>query len=141
MTPQETAERAIQTMWNNDTAASWAGLRLGAMAPGKAQVEMELQPNHCNGHGTAHGGVLYILASSAFAMAINSYNERAVAQNGSISYLAPAHVGDHLTAQAVERNRTGRTGLFDVTVKRDDGTVIAEFRGVSRVIGGPVFED
>ena len=39
-------------------------------------------------------------------------------------------------ARAVERQRAGRSGIYDVTVTRDEGVVIAEFRGHSRTIGG-----
>jgi acyl-CoA thioesterase len=45
-----------------------------------------------------------------------------------------------LVAEAVLRTRFGRSGLYDVTVRRD-GDVIAEFRGRSHQLGhqlGPV---
>jgi acyl-CoA thioesterase len=32
----------------------------------------------------------------------------------------------------------GRRGIFDVTVRRDDGTVIAEFRGHSHATSRPL---
>ena len=34
------------------------------------------------------------------------------------------------------RHRAGRSGIYDITVTRQDGTVIAEFRGHSRTIEG-----
>ena len=43
-------------------------------------------------------------------------------------------LGDVLEARAVERTRFGRSGIYDVTVRRGDD-VIAEFRGTSRTIG------
>ncbi len=40
-----------------------------------------------------------------------------------------------LEAVATERTRHGRSGVYDVTVRRPvDGQVIAEFRGRSRTI-------
>jgi acyl-CoA thioesterase len=42
-------------------------------------------------------------------------------------------VGDVLIAEAVERARYGRNGIYDVTVTRD-GDVVAEFRGDSRTL-------
>jgi len=140
MTPEETAMRATKIMWESDTASKWAGMTLGPVGPGRAEVAMTLTPDQCNGHGTAHGGVLYMLAGSAFAMAINSYNIRAVAQSGTITYLAPAHVADHLTATAREVTKAGRTGLYDVEIANQNAEIIAQFRGTSRTIGGPLFE-
>ena len=49
-------------------------------------------------------------------------------------FVRPAHEGDVLTAYAEERTRFGRSGIYDVTVKRSSGEVVAEFRGRSRVI-------
>ena len=51
-----------------------------------------------------------------------------------------SRAGDMLVAEAVLRTRFGRSGLYDVTVRRD-GDVIAEFRGRSHQLGhqlGPV---
>ena len=44
--------------------------------------------------------------------------------------------GDLLVATATERTRYGRSGIYDVTVARDDGEVVAEFRGRSRTLNG-----
>jgi len=38
-------------------------------------------------------------------------------------------------AEASERTRFGRNGVYDVTVRRADGSVVAEFRGQSRTTG------
>jgi acyl-CoA thioesterase len=42
--------------------------------------------------------------------------------------------GDELVAEAVERTRFGRNGIYDVTVRRGAETV-AELRGRSRTVG------
>lgn len=140
MTPQEIAERATSIMWDGDTASDWAGMTLGKVGPGTAEVTMTVRPEHCNGHGTAHGGVIYMLAGTAFAMAINSYNIRAVAQGGAITYLSPGHKGDLLTARAKEVAQAGRSGVFDVSISNQNDEIVAEFRGNSRSIGGSLFD-
>jgi acyl-CoA thioesterase len=99
-------------------------------------LTMRIRPDMANGHGIAHGGFTFTLADSAFAFACNSHNRRTVAQGCDIAFLAPAHAGDVLEAEAVERWRQGRSGIYDVTVRRG-GHVVAEFRGRSREIGGP----
>jgi acyl-CoA thioesterase len=42
--------------------------------------------------------------------------------------------GDVLTATAAERTRYGRSGIYDVTVRRGE-EIVAEFRGHSRTVG------
>jgi acyl-CoA thioesterase len=89
-----------------------------------------------NGHGVAHGGFIFALADTAFAYACNSYNNRVVAQFCCINFILPGQLGDELTARAVEVSRAKRSGIYDVTISRADGAIIAEFRGNSRVIKG-----
>jgi acyl-CoA thioesterase len=92
---------------------------------------MRVRDDMVNGHRICHGGFVFALADSAFAFACNSYGRPAVAQDCDIVFVAPARLGDVLTADAAERTRYGRNGIYDVTVRRD-GEVIAEFRGRSR---------
>ena len=102
---------------------------------------MTVEKHHTNGHDICHGGFIFTLADSAFAFACNSYNQIAVAQHNTISFIAPGARGDRLTAHAREISRTGRSGLYDVRVTNQDGRLIAEFRGASRVVKGVHFDD
>ena len=134
--PREAAAEIARRVMATDLAAQKLGITLDNAAPGSATLSMTVREEMTQGHGTCHGGVTFTLADTAFAVACNSHDEKAVALHCSISYLAPAAVGDRLTATAVERSRRGRSGLYDITVTRQDGTVIAEFRGHSRTVGG-----
>lgn len=135
------AVQSAEVMWSGDQASKWAGMSLEGVGPGTATVSMTIAKDHTNGHGTAHGGVLYMLAGTAFAIACNSHNQKAVAQGGSIDYLSPAEVGDELLANASEVSRQGKSGVYDVTVKKTDGTVVALFRGKSRTIPGQHYDE
>lgn len=134
MTPQALAEACARTMWNNDTASQELKMSIDKVGPGLAVLSMTVTHQMTNGHGSAHGGYIFTLADSAFAFACNTYNQVTVAQQCSITYIAPGIEGDRLTAQAREISRTGRSGLYDVRITKDDGTLIAEFRGHSRTI-------
>jgi acyl-CoA thioesterase len=140
MTAEEIARRSAEAMWARDDASKWLGARLDAVGPGTASVSMKVEKHHTNGHDICHGGFIFTLADSAFAFACNSYNQIAVAQHNTISFIAPGFRGDRLTAQAREISRSGRSGLYDVRVTNQDGRLIAEFRGASRVIKGVHFE-
>jgi acyl-CoA thioesterase len=127
-------------MWRDDLASRGLGMTLDSVAAGRATVSMTVREDMTNGHGTAHGGFIFTLADSAFAFACNSHNERTVAQACDIVFTAPAHAGDRLVAEAVERHRFGRNGLYDIRVSCDD-RVVAEFRGRSRTVGGALVGD
>lgn len=134
--PRTVAAKSARVMWAADQASNWLGLEIVSVAPGQAVVTLALQQHHLNGHGICHGGVIFMLADSAFALACNSYNRVAVAQHNSITYLAPGKPGALLTARAREISLTGRSGIYDVEVTDQTGTVIAQFRGHSRIIHG-----
>ena len=87
-----------------------------------------------NGYELCHGGYVFLLADVAFAYACNGYGPATVAAGAGIEFVAPARLGDTLIAEAVERARFGRSGLYDVRVTRAGGELIAEFRGRSRML-------
>lgn len=141
MTPKERAEKSAAAMWESDNASKWAGFEITEIDEGRAVLELLVEPHHCNGHGICHGGITFMLADSAFAFACNSRNQSTVAQHNIVSYLAPGRAGDRLRAEATELSLTGRSGIYDVRVTNQTGTVIAEFRGMSRAIRGQLFEE
>jgi acyl-CoA thioesterase len=144
MDDQWLARRCAEAMYADDKASQHLGLRIEDVAPGRATVRMTVTDTMINGHGTCHGGYIVVLADSAFAFACNTYNRRTVAQGLDIAFLSSAYEGDALVAEAVERTRRSRSGIYDVTVCRatSDGAreVIAEFRGRSRVISGTIVD-
>ncbi|ACU54297.1 phenylacetic acid degradation protein PaaD [Acidimicrobium ferrooxidans DSM 10331] len=139
MSPVELAEACAAYLWEHDTASRSAGMALEAVAPGYARLVLEIDEAMTNGHGIAHGGVVFLLADTAFAFACNTYDDVTVAQGADISFVEPAYVGDRLVAEAREVVRRGRSGVYDVTVTRD-GSVVAVFRGRSRSLGRPLLE-
>jgi acyl-CoA thioesterase len=137
--PTRLARACAEAMWAEDRASAGLGMRLEDVAPGQAVMAMTITEAMVNGHGICHGGFIFALADSAFAFASNSYGERAVAQYASITFLRPGRLGETLWAGAIERARSGRSGIYDVRVTSADGGLIAEFRGHSRLAGGPFF--
>jgi acyl-CoA thioesterase len=135
------ARACADAMWAEDATSRGLGIEVVSVAPGEAALTMTVGAQMVNWHDTCHGGFIYLLADTAFGYASNSRNRRMVAQHCSITYLNPAQRGDRLTAQAVERQRAGRSGLYDVAVAREDGTPIAEFRGHARAIEGTILPD
>ncbi len=134
----ELGRRVAETLLAREgTGPAW-GLEIEDARQGYARVGMTLRPDMLNGHGTAHGGMVFALADTAFAYACNSRNETSVAQQASIVFLSAAKAGERLVAEAREQAAAGRSGLYYVTVTGPDGRVVAEFQGLSRTVGGAV---
>jgi acyl-CoA thioesterase len=136
--PQALAQSVGEVMWSRDRATNALGMQLERIQPGEALMSMLVRDDMVNGHHMCHGGLIFTLADSAFAYACNSYNLNTVASACHIDFLAPAKQGETLQAHAVERSRSGRTGVYDVTVSTHSGTTVALFRGKSYRISGEV---
>jgi acyl-CoA thioesterase len=122
---------SVQAMMARDEASRGLGIEVIDQAEGRAVTRMTVRADMLNGHAIAHGGLIFSLADTAFACACNSYGPVTVAAGAEIVFVAPARGGDVLTAEAIVRTRFGRSGLYDVTVRRGSD-VIAEFRGRSQ---------
>ena len=135
---QALAEAVAEAMWSRDRAAQALGMRIDSVAPGRATLSMPVRSDMVNGHHICHGGLIFSLADTAFAYACNAYNLNTVASGCNIDFVAPGKEGDTLQAIAVERSRSGRTGVYDVTVRDSAGKDLALFRGKSYRIAGEV---
>jgi acyl-CoA thioesterase len=132
--PQALAQRAAAAMYEADLASRHLGIQIDQIAPGRATARMQVRDTMLNGHAICHGGYVFLLADTAFAFACNTYGPTTVAAACDVVFLGPAHLGDELIAEATERHRFGRSGIYDVTVRLPDTSVIAEFRGQSRTL-------
>lgn len=145
MTDRENADRiaraCAEAMFADDTASRALGITIDAIAAGRARLSMTVTDQMTNGHDICHGGYIFTLADSAMAFASNSYDQRAVAHHCAVTFITSVNLGDTLTAVAVERSREGRNGIYDVSVTRGDGEVVAEFRGHTRTIKGRLLEE
>lgn len=141
MDADQIAKACAASMWAEDKATQGLGMEIVSVSAGKAVLTMTVRDDMVNGHAICHGGFMFLLADSAFAFSCNTYNQRTVAQSCQISFLKPVKLGDVLTATAEERWREGRSGIYDITVKDQAGTTVAEFRGQSRTIAGTLLGD
>lgn len=137
-TPEALARACADAMYARDRATQGMGIELLEAGPGSAAVRMTVRADMIQGHGTCHGGFLFALADSAFAFACNSHDEATVALGCSIDYVAPALLGDQLTAIAHELVRKSRTGLYDVRLENQRGELVALFHGKSYKLHGSV---
>lgn len=134
--PRALAEACASKMWADDRASQALGMKIERIGPGEAMISMPVRRDMTNGHGICHGGFMFTLADSTFAFACNTYNQRTVAQQCAVTFIRAVQEGDILTAHAIERSRSGRSGIYDVTVRDSRNIVVAEFRGHSRTISG-----
>ncbi len=132
------AERAVHAMFERDAASRALGIRILEVRPDFVRAAMSVRADMLNGHDLCHGGFIFTFADSAFAFCCNSHNIVTVGGGASIEYLAPARKGDELLAVAKMISRSRRSGLCDVVVSNQRSETIAQFRGRSVQLEGPV---
>lgn len=118
-------------MMARDAASALLGMVVERAEPGDAVVTMTVRPDMLNGFAITHGGFVFALADTAFAIACNEDDRVTVAAGADIAFLRSTTAGQTLTAHAVRRARSGRTGLYDVRVSDESGAIVAEVRGRS----------
>lgn len=135
------AHRIAETLMAREgTALAWS-LVLEEARAGYARVRMAVRDDMLNGHGSAHGGMIFALADTAFDYACNSHNRATVAQGSSILFMGPAHPGEELIAEARETALAGRSGAYAIEVRTGDGRIVAQLQCLSRTVGGPILTD
>ncbi|MEM7504984.1 MAG: hydroxyphenylacetyl-CoA thioesterase PaaI [Pseudomonadota bacterium] len=130
-TPDERAASAADALYARDAASQQLGITVDVSVAGAATAQMSVTKGMLNGHAVCHGGHIFALADTAFAFACNGYGTVTVAAGATIDFLRPGKLGDRLTATAEERHRGKRSGVYDVTVRDQNGAEIATFRGRS----------
>ena len=103
---------------------------------GYARIAMIVRRDMLNGKAIAHGGMIFALADTAFAYACNSRNVNTVAQSATIVFVAPGREGDRLVAEAREESQTGRSGVYAVKVRNQNGEKYRGFPGAFPVDRG-----
>jgi acyl-CoA thioesterase len=138
MIANELADKVARAMRAAEgTGPAW-GVEIEEARLGYARVSMTVRADMLNGHGTAHGGMIFALADTAFAYACNGRNLKTVAAHASIAFLDAVREGELLVAEAQEAALAGRSGIYNVSVRGGDGRAVAEFQGLSRSLGTPV---
>jgi phenylacetic acid degradation protein PaaD len=120
--------KSVRHLLSEDRTCELLGIRVESAADGRARARMRVRPDMVNGHAIVHGGLVFALADTTFACAVNSFGPPVVTASADITFWRPGHLGDDLIAEAVTRSRKGRSVICEVTVRRGD-EVIAEFSG------------
>ncbi|GAB3566264.1 hydroxyphenylacetyl-CoA thioesterase PaaI [Spelaeicoccus albus] len=125
-----------EAMYAEDKASQAAGITLDDFGPGFARCSMTVREDMVNGHLITHGGYVFVLADTTFAMTCNEIGSVTVAAGADINFLKPTRLGDVLVAEGRCVTKNGRSGIYDVHVSRN-GEPVAEFRGRSRTLPAP----
>ncbi len=123
-------------MQGSDPAIEQYGIEV-AQVDGAVTASMTVTDTMLNSHGTCHGGLLFLLADTAFDYTSNGPlpdDQVAFAAHADIDFTKAALVGDYLTAVGIHVDGWGRTKLTDVKITNQRNEPVAYFRGRTRTV-------
>lgn len=123
------ATKVIDKMYFNDAFSLWLGIERLEESQGYCKLRMQVSNEMTNGFGIAHGGISFSLADSALAFASNSHGKHAVSIDCNIKHLKAIREGDVLVAEAFEKSRSQKLGLYEITVTNQENILVAWFSG------------
>jgi acyl-CoA thioesterase len=130
MTSLEQAKKNVRSMMEQDSFSQWMGLEVTVHEPGKVSARMKVRKEMLNGFNVCHGGITFSLADSVLAFASNTHGKISVSIEASIAYPNPVYEHDILIATSTEVSRTEKIGIYQVSMTKEDGTPVGDFRGV-----------
>jgi acyl-CoA thioesterase len=125
--------QVVEMMMEKDAFSNWMGILVDKIELGTSILSCTVKEDMLNGFQILHGGISYSLSDSALAFASNSYGNKCVSIETSISHTRPAKLDDILTATCKEIHRGKSIGIYEVSVKNQDDKLISIFKGTVKI--------
>lgn len=122
---QRNPEELKQRLLDSNEFISDNEIKILEFSDDHAKLEMKIDKAVLNGHGIVHGGIIFAMADNAAAAATFTKGRLCVTLNSTINFIRPV-VGEKMIveADAIFAGRT--TGVYDVKVTNDQGTLCAK---------------
>ncbi len=134
-------KRVVDTMMSKDYFSQWLGIEVVLAAPGQSILKMTIKREMLNGFGIAHGGISFSLADSALAFASNSYGQKSVSIETSISHTKSLLEGDEILATATELSRSNKIAVYSIAITNQQNETVALFKGTVYRTSKPWFTE
>lgn len=114
-------------------------IRLTAIAPSHAIMQVTVSPKHLNYFGGGHGGLIATLVDTVcfFPAPLLPAGRVVTTSNLNIHYLRPADLGDRLSARADLLHLGRRTASLRINVENQRGQLIAHGTATLQVLAEP----
>lgn len=108
--------RYAQDVVANDPMARYIGIDPLEVADAYARLRVDVRPECCNAISQAHGMLISALADQCVAVAANTLEGSALVTELKVNYLAAAHPGKPLLAEARPIDRKRTLSLWEVNI-------------------------
>ena len=125
-----TPKDIVNTMMAKDYFSQWLGIEVLEIVEGTCKLKMQIKKEMLNGFGIAHGGIAYSFADSALAFASNSFGQKAVSIENSISHLV-SFVENYIIIEEVFQQSNGnKIAIYTIDIVNETtNKKVALFKG------------
>jgi acyl-CoA thioesterase len=123
----------VAKMMEHDAFSKLMGIEIIDIQQGTCTLRCEVIAEMLNGFQILHGGISYSISDSALAFASNSYGNKCVSIETSISHTKSAKLNDILTATCTEVHRGKTIGIYHVQVFNQENKLISVFKGTVHI--------
>lgn len=120
----DNTKKAREIFGNDTYASSLTGIEILEAKPGYAKCALRIDAKHKNALGQVMGGVFFVMADFAFAIASNFEQPPTVTQTSQIVYLSPAK-GSTLYAETEKIRGGKKTCFYKISITDDTGALCA----------------
>ena len=121
-----------------DRFAAQAGCRITEADAGHAVAEMTVTQEHLTAGNVCQGGALFTLADLAMAALMNHNGRLTFGISNNIMFVASAHEGDQLRAEAVSVADHSKIPSVEVRVTNQEGRLICHVTGMGYRKADPI---
>jgi acyl-CoA thioesterase len=129
----KTPKEIVDLMMDGDAFSRWLGISIDKLELGHCTLSCRVRAEMLNGHHIAHGGISYSLSDSALAFAANSYGNKCVSIETSISHLMPVKEDTVLTAVSNEIHRGKTFAIYTVQIFNEQREKVSMFKGTVNI--------
>ena len=125
---KEYIDKLVAFFKNKDQFAAHNHLEVVSVGEGKAKVKLEVEDQHLNAAGIAHGGIVFTLADFAMGLAAHSHGRMAVTLGADISFFSPGKIGSVIYATAEELSLRKSIASYLISVNDEQGNLLATMK-------------
>lgn len=111
------------------------GAEIAALATGRSVVKMKVRPEFGNTWNNMHGGCMAVLADFAMGLALRTLRYNIVTVELGMNFIAPAVVGEELTAEGKLVHQGKKIFLAEATISERGERLVAKAKATFMALG------
>ena len=134
-------QQQIIRFYHNNPFVEYLHIQVQPMATGRVQLQLQVEEEHTNLYGIAHGGVLMTMADTAMGAACLACNKKVVTINLSTDFMHAVPLTERIITTARVLHDGRHTMTCESELMGADGKIFAKSHATFYVLGKFIDDD